>query len=268
MSIVTISRGTFSGGQSLAGCVAEQLGYRCVAREVLTKAAKQYGVDEERIYKSLIEKPGFLERRTLERIHYTAYIQAALCSEVQGDNVLYHGHAGHLLLKGVPHVLRVRVIANMEQRIKAAMERQGLGREEAIEHIEHVDEGRAKWVKYLYGVDWTDPSLYDLVINLDHVSIASACDLIYASVSLGEFTTTPDSQKIMDDLVISTEARARIARDGSIGDAELELEAHAGVVTIMGTIGSLEEADKVKEIVRSTRGVKEVASKIRVRTHW
>ncbi len=268
MSIVTVSRGTFSGGRNLAECVAEKLGYRCVAREVLTKAARQYGVDEEKIYKSLIEKPGFLERRTLERIHYTAYIQAALCSEVQGDNVVYHGHAGHLLLKGIPHVLRVRVIANMEQRIKAAMERQGLGREEAIEHIEHVDAGRAKWVKYLYGVDWSNPSLYDLVINLDHVSIASACDIVYASVALGEFETTPESQRMMDDLVISTEARARIARDGSIGDAEVELEAHAGVVSIAGTAGSMEEADKIKQIVRSTPGVTGVASKIRVRTHW
>jgi cytidylate kinase len=268
MSILTVSRGTFSGGRSLAECAAEKLGYRCVAREVLTKAAKQYGVDEEKIYKSLVEKPGFLERRTLERIHYTAYIQAALCSEVQSDNVVYHGHAGHLLLKGVPHVLRVRVIASMEQRIKAAMDRQGLGREEAVEHIERVDEGRAKWVKYLYGVDWSNPSLYDLVINLDHVSIDSACDLVCASVNLREFKTTPDSQRIMDDLVVSTEARARIARDGSIGDAEVELEAHAGVVSVGGTVGSLEEADKIKQIVRSTVGVKEVASKIRVRTHW
>ena len=47
MAIITISRGTFSGGQSLAEYVAGKLGYRCLAREVLIEAARQYGVDEE-----------------------------------------------------------------------------------------------------------------------------------------------------------------------------------------------------------------------------
>ena len=35
MAIITVSRGTFSGGQSLAECVAEKLGYRCLPRFAL-----------------------------------------------------------------------------------------------------------------------------------------------------------------------------------------------------------------------------------------
>lgn len=267
MAIITISRGTFAGGQSLAECVAEKLGYRCVARDVLIEAAKEYGVDEEKLYRSLIEKPGLLERRTLDRIHYTAYIRAALCKEAQADNLVYHGHAGHLLLKGVPHVLRVRVIANMEQRIRAAMDRKGFSREEAIEYIDKVDEGRAKWTRYLYHVDWQDPALYDMIINLEHININNACELIRVATNLDEFRTTPESQRIMDDLVLSTDVRARVAADKHIGDAEVEIEAHGGVVTIGGTVGLIAESDKIKEIARSTPGVSEVNSKMRVRSH-
>ncbi len=35
MSIITISRGVFSGGEALAECVAVRLGYRCIDRDTL-----------------------------------------------------------------------------------------------------------------------------------------------------------------------------------------------------------------------------------------
>ncbi len=82
MAIITISRGTFSGGQSLAECIAEKLGYRCISREVLVEAAKQYGVPLEKLSKALEDAPGFLERLTTERAHYLACIRVALCKEV------------------------------------------------------------------------------------------------------------------------------------------------------------------------------------------
>ena len=135
MAIITISRGTFSGGQTVAECVAERLGYRCISREVLVDAAGQYGVPLEKLSKALDDAPGFLERLTTERVNYLAYIQAALCKEVEHGEVVYHGHGGHLLLSGLPHVLSVRVVADMEFRIRAAMDRRHLSRDEAIQFI-------------------------------------------------------------------------------------------------------------------------------------
>ena len=268
MSIITISRGTFSGGQRLAECIAEKLDYRPFAREVLVKAAKKYGIDEDKLYKSLTQKPGFFDRHGLERTHYAVYIKEALCKEVQGDNVVYHGYAGHLLLKGVPHVIKVRVIANIEQRISAAMDRNKFSRDQAIEYIEQVDAARAQWVRYIYGVDWTDPSIYDIVINLDHVSISSACEILYTTVNLDDFKSTPESQRIMDDLVISSGVRAKIASEGNIGDAEVEIGAHAGVVTIYGIVGTLAESDIIKRIANQTPGVTDIISKLRIRAIW
>ena len=43
MSIITISRGTFSGGRDLAECLAQKLGYPCISREVIVEAAERYG---------------------------------------------------------------------------------------------------------------------------------------------------------------------------------------------------------------------------------
>lgn len=264
MAIITISRGTFSGGQALAECVAEKLGYRCTSRLALAIAARQYGVSEEKLSKAISEAPGFLERLSSERERYLACIRATLVREFKDDNVVYHGLAGHFLLKGIPHILRVRVIANMELRIKGAMERRKLSREDAIHYIKKVDDERIKWTKFLYHMDWHDPSLYDLVINIDHLSISDACEIVSHTVSQDRFKTTPETQKAVNDLVLSTELKALITTNKNIADLGVEIEADGGVVTIGGVVGSLQDADKIREIVKSVPGVREINSKMQV----
>lgn len=264
MAIITISRGTFSGGQSLAECVAQKLGYRCTSREVLVEAAREYGVPEERLSKALTEKPGVLERLTSERHRYLASIRAALIREVRDEKAVYHGHAGHLLLRDVPHVLRVRVIANMEFRIKAAMDRQNLSREEAIQYIKKVDQERVRWTRFLYHVDWHNPGLFDVVINLDQISLSEACDMVCDVANTEQFKATPQLQKTMDDLVLSSHLEAIVANNRRIS-GEVEIEADGGVVTLRGTVESLVDEDRVKIMVRKVPGVEEINSKMRMR---
>ncbi len=264
MAIITVSRGTFSGGQILAECVAEKLGYRCISRKVLVDAAREFGVPLEKLSEALAEPPGFLHHLTAERAHYLAYIRAEICNEVKDDRVVYHGLAGHLLLKGLPNVLKVRVIADMEFRIKAAMERQNLSREKAIESIQHIDEKRVKWTRFLYHADWSDPSLHDIIINLEHLGINDACDIVCQIASLDKFKVTPESQKVMDDMLLSTKVRAELAGNEGISDTGIEIEADDGVITIEGTADSMMDADKIKELVRKMPGVKEINSHMRV----
>lgn len=265
MAIITISRGTFSGGQSLAECVAAKLGYRCLSREVLVEAAGDHGIPLEKLSKALSDTPGILGGMSLERVHYLRFIQEALVKAVKDEKVVYHGLAGHLLLREVPHILRVKVIANMEFRTKAAMDRMQLSHEQAIEFIKKIDEKRDKWVRFLYHVDRNDPSLYDLVINLDRIDLPSACEIICLIAGQKEFQPTPESQKRLDDLVLSTEVRAKIAEDGTIADGEIEVDVDDGIVTIGGKAQSFGDADKIREIVRDMPGVKEINSNMQVR---
>jgi len=268
MAIITISRGTYSGGEDLAKCVADRLGYGCIGREVLVEAAKDYGADEASLRKALIERPGLLERLTSERANYIALVRATLCKLVKNDNVVYHGHAGHLLLRGVPHVLRIRVIANMELRIRSAMYREGLTRIQAIEHVEKMDKARSKWTRFLYRVDWQDPSLYDVVVNVDAAGVSAACRIVCAAAGLDEYRTTPQSQRAMDDLALSAEVRARIIADEVITSPGVGVTATDGVVTVSGMVGSSEEMSRIGEIARTTPGVRDVRSTVGVETHW
>ena len=111
MSVITISRGSFSGGKMLAECLSQELGYRCVDREVIVERAAAHGVSQEELRDALQKPPTFLERIQHKKYLYLVLIQAALIEEVRTGKAVYHGNAGHLLLKGGPHILRVRIIA-------------------------------------------------------------------------------------------------------------------------------------------------------------
>lgn len=269
MAIITISRDTFTGGQKMAERIAERLGYRCLSGgEVLTGAARQFGIAEEKLYEVLMKKPGGVERvvgNTVERFRYLACIRAALCKEAHGDNIVYHGHAGHLLLMGVDHLIKVKVVTSMESRITTAMERNNMDRQAATELIQRTDKDRAIWTKFLYHVNRDDSSLYDLVFNLDHVDMENACDTVCRTAGMKEYQATPESQKVMDDLVLGSNVRATIATHKEIMDGNLRVEANQNTVTIWGTVGSLVDADRVRMVAWEVPGVEGIDSRMRVR---
>jgi len=273
MAIVTISRGTHSGGKQLAESLAEKLGYRCLSREeLLTGVANKYGVGDDTLSEALHYKPGFLEGTKLGKIHYIAFVRAALCREVRCNEVVYHGQGGHLLLTGVPHILRVRVIADIEFRIKAAMNYHSATKEKAIDLIKAVDHHRATWMISIYQTDWQDASRCDLVIDLEHMSIDSACELLVHAVGGPRLKTTPESQQIMDDLVLSSDIRERIAAhswrvtEERIEDYDVKITSDKGLVDISGKTSSQQEMDRIIQIAGETPGVREVRSHMLIRT--
>lgn len=268
MAIITISRGTFSGGQTLAECIASQLGYRCLSRELLVQAAQQYGISEEKLSAAISEAPGVIERLRSEKQRYLACLRATLIREAKGENVVYHGHAGHLLLQGVPHIITVRVIASVERRIKALTEGSNLSREEAIQFIKRVDEERIRWTRFLYHVDWRDPSLYDITLNIDPMTISGACNIVCQIADMNRYQATPESQKRLDDLVLSSHLEALVTNTNGIsGGKEVKIEADDGVVTIEGTVESVVDADRVRVLVGKTPGVKQINSQMKVRLY-
>ncbi len=259
MSVITISRGSFSGGKMLAESLAEQLEYRAVDRDMIVERAAASGVSQHDLRNALEKAPSFLERFRHKRYVYLAVIQASLAEEVRNGKVVYHGHAGHLLLKGVTPVFRVRVIAPLELRISMAQQRLGLKREEIIAYIWKVDQERKKWAKFLYGIDWVDASLYDLVINLEYIELDHAPEIIIHTAKTQKcFDFDARRQQAMDNLARASRVRADIALNAPTADLELEVEADGGEVRIGGKISSINQIGEIERVARQVEGVAEV----------
>ena len=187
------------------------------------------------------------------RYIYLALIQAALTEEVRSGCAIYHGLAGQLLLKGAPGLLRLRIIAPMEYRIRMAQERLNLSRGEAIAHIEAMDRDRRRWTQFLYGLDWGVPSLYDLVINLERTSVEQACHAVASLVECGGFELSPEGQAAMDDLALASKVRAALAQDPYTLNLEFEVESRGGSISIRGDCA--EETEAIQRVVGAVAGV-------------
>lgn len=210
MAIITISRGSYSKGKEVAEKVAAQLGYRCLSREVILDASDRYHIPEIKMVKAIHDAPSILERFGHSKLLFVAYYQSALARDVQKDNVVYHGLAGHLLLKGVPHVLKVRIIADLDERVQSEMEREGISKQEAQALILRDDEERRKWTQSLYGVDPWDSSLYDMILHVHKFTVDDAVDFICQAVDQKPFKTSKKSQQKMDDLALASQIKATL----------------------------------------------------------
>jgi cytidylate kinase len=211
MTIITISRGSYSNGKRVAEAVAEKLDFECVSREVLLDASDQFHIPEVKLIRAIHDAPSILDRFQQGKQVYIAYIRSALANRVVKDNVVYHGLAGHLLLVGVPHMLKVRIIADMEDRIGSEVQRTGITREEAQALLKKDDEERRKWTNTLYGVDPWDSSLYDLVVHVHKLTIADAVDFICQAASKEQFKATESSRHKMENLALGCRIKAALA---------------------------------------------------------
>jgi cytidylate kinase len=207
MSIITISRGSYSRGVEIAEIVAEKLGYQCLGRDVLIEASKEFNIPEIKLIQALEDPPSFFERFTKMKKIYIDYIQTALINNLRADNIVYHGLAGHFFVKDIPHVIKVRIIADLEYRIKFVMERDKIGRNRAIDFIKRIDSSRREWGQHLYGLNLEDPIHYDIVINTENLPSKVVADTICEMVTWKEFQTTPASKKKMDNLALSLQKK-------------------------------------------------------------
>lgn len=262
MAVITVSRGSYSRGKEVSEKVAQRLGYECIEREVLLEASEEFHIPEIKLLHAIEDVPSIFNRFTHGKARYIAYIQAALLEHLQRDNVVYHGFAGHFFVKEIPHVLKVRILADMEDRVRIVMERDRISRDESFKFIEDIDEQRRRWSRHLYGIDTSDPNLYDIVLNLHELTVADSVDIICRTTELKSFQMTDESQKAINDLALSAKVKAALISKKS----DIEISADNGVVHISAEIPLEQESQWAKEIERIAKavpGVEEVKIHLR-----
>ena len=114
MAIITISRGSYSKGKEVAEKVAQKLGYKCYAREVVLEASKEFNIPEIKLVQAIHDAPSILERFSYGKEKFIAYFQAALFEVPQeGQRGLSRSGRAFLSQRRL-HVLKVRIIADMK----------------------------------------------------------------------------------------------------------------------------------------------------------
>jgi cytidylate kinase len=261
MPIITIYQGASGEGQELAETVAQDLGYRCVGREVLVEASRHYRIPEAKLNEIIEKGPHWWERLLQDLRPYRIALQAALCELAHDGKVVYHGHLGHELLSAIGHVLKVLLTAPIEFRIEQVRARQDLTDAAARHYIEEVDKARSRRLMAMFGADWRDPNRYDLILNMGKMRREGAKRVIIEAAKLEEYQPTPASNQAFNDLALGSRVCATLIASPDVRGSALEVRAEGGHVHVKGRVDEGLE-DEVVKLVKNVPGVTKVTTDV------
>lgn len=185
---IAVSRLPFSGATELAQKLGIRLDYGLFGREMVDQIAAEEGVNkglvagldehvESRIERHILD--GFRRRNFTESDYLRDATRIVGTLGMRGHTIVL-GRGGAVILPA-DNTLRVLVVAPVEWRRERLARIQKLSEKEAAERLEHDDAGRNEFWKHNFGVDHTDPQLYDVVVNTATLTIDGATDLVEAA---------------------------------------------------------------------------------------
>jgi cytidylate kinase len=205
--IITVSRQLGSLGGKLGETLAQRLGYVLMDREILQRAAEAVEVSEEVLLEADERRPTIMDRigafivgyqppvvpeyvpadvifvQQLTHDSYRRLVEGVIQEIAARDNAVIIGRGAQVVLRGDPRAVHVHVYAPFEVRVQRLAERDRISEQTAARIIRESDQNRAGFVKSYYGVDWQDPSLYDLMINTGRISLDVAVDLVLSVIA-------------------------------------------------------------------------------------
>jgi len=97
-------------------------------------------------------------------------------------NVILIGRGGNIITAKLPNVLRVRLVAPLDDRIERICRDDHKSPDAARRFCLNEEQARARYLKSYFNVDINDPLKYDLIINTGRVGCENASRLIGEAV--------------------------------------------------------------------------------------
>lgn len=273
MAVITISRHPGSLGDTVARALAERLHYRLVERGELVRLAERIGGPDiawERSPELRERSPSFWERLNEERRRYASVLRRVTTYLAEEGDVVIVGLGGGQMLKGLGNVLRLQIIAPMDVRMERVMERGfddvagPLSRDRARDLIRGSDRDANGYMRYLFNIDWMDPSNWDLVINTGRFSVDQVLDMVEAVVVSGALEPSALDRQRLANLALASRVEATVLGDPTVWVNGLKVVAQDGRVRIEGEVITEEDRDAVEQVLRQIEGVRLIENDLRV----
>ncbi len=258
MPVIFVSRGTMSGVHLLMDCFFERTGIPRISREDLEEVVNRHGELAKRILERLDKATSAYEQFSELRWPYLVLMRNALLDEIRRDNVVYHGYSGHLLLPAIRHFVRVRIEAPLDLRVTMTMKRLGCDEKSARDYITEADDYRVKWARFMYGRDIRNTLLYDLVLNLGHMTLKAACGILECIMSDKDFQVSSESRDEVERLYLATSVEVALITDPRTQTLEISAAAQDDGINLVGPYLEERDLSAVKEIAGGVAGVKNV----------
>ncbi|MBM3944945.1 MAG: cytidylate kinase-like family protein, partial [SAR202 cluster bacterium] len=126
-----------------------------------------------------VPQPTITRGHELEDEKYISVMRDVVKNLASSGNVVIVGRGGTMILKDMPDVLRIGVVANADTRVARIMERERVDKDQAKKIVADRDKARAFYFKRFFGIEnSSDPHLYHLTINTAQVSLEYAAEMV------------------------------------------------------------------------------------------
>ena len=269
MSVITISRQLGSLGTEIAQAVAVDLHYQLVDKERIGEALAVCGLPQREVERLDEKSPPFWDSWSSDRKRFFHYLQMTVYDFAHQNNVVIVGRGGQILLKDLPGVLHVRVVAPFEVRVRRIMGKGGMDEKQAVRRLKRSDQDSAGFIRAFFNMGWEDPNLYDLVINTQKLSPDTGVKMILESVQSAEIKEgeVQGAEKLAD-LVLHQKVESAIMRIVGLGSVDMNIRVEEGVVTLEGTVTSGVNKENCERAAASIEGVKKVNNLLSVAQYY
>ncbi len=194
--LITISREYGSGGREIAQRLSALLEIPVYDRKLIDMTADKCGYstkfiqeNEERMTNSFLfniavtgNYSPFYHGNASQSVpqDYVFLTQSRIIKTLaeQHSSAIFVGRCADYVLRENPNLFSVFVTADLDARVKRAVDEYGIAPEKAVSTVTRKDKARRRHYNYYTGLDWGACSNYHLVLNTGKLGIASATDIL------------------------------------------------------------------------------------------
>jgi cytidylate kinase len=187
--VVTLSMQPGSRGSVVAEEVAQRLNYDLFNREMIKIIAQSSHMSEtviesvEKERRSGIDDflSSLVRRHYLHPDTYLNYLMRVVCTVANHGRAVIVGRGANFIL---PLELRfsVRIVAPLELRVQNVAETFNVSPEEAKKRVLWRQSRRTAYIRQSFNADINDPFNYEMMLNMENLSIDCAVEAIVAAV--------------------------------------------------------------------------------------
>jgi len=265
MAIITISREMGTGAYFIAQELAKKLKFTLVDGPRLASCAKQYGLDVEMMQMVDEKPPSYNTVEDRERAAFLNSIELMLLDFAKKGNVILYGRGAQDLLEGCGNLLRLRFVADFEERVERFAEREWIDPDLAQELIRRSDHQRGGFIHFYFDRDWNDPLGYDLIFNTSRLSQAAIVDIVVAAVKDPQLKEAEQwAEAIINNAILVKRIETALLRSEELEYRPFQIEVDDGVVILSGYIGSEQERPAALRVASSVEGVGRIEENLHV----
>lgn len=265
MYFITFSEMLGTNGDKIARQVSKTLQYIFYGEEELLKAGHEMGI--------LSDIAGFDERSPtlLEKVFsekpkvYLDQFQSVIYELAKRGNAVFLGRGSQLLLNAFDCAFHVLVTGSIKKRVQRVMEEKQIGGEAAEKLIRQSDQDKRGFLRYAFDEEWLNPSLYDLILNTDKLSVDSAVKILIAAATSDDIKTCGlDSVKSLGKLSLQRKVEAALLEAGLLSQYLYITVEDLDSVRLYGMVGSPEKKEKIGDVLKNIKEIKKITNEVTI----